>query len=133
MGGAGFAVPASIASLMYPAIFAAMVVTQREPPRLDPGAGASADTLSLCPSICFPKPAPVNEEDSDAGAAAARGEARARFTPTGATPAMVTPPIMAAIVSGVEESCAACARRPMCRRVAALFHPSATSAVQRRA
>jgi hypothetical protein len=46
---------------------------------------------------------------------------------------MVTPPIMAAIVSGVEESCAACARRPMCRRVAALFHPSATSAVQRRA
>jgi hypothetical protein len=32
MGGAGLALPASMASLMYPATFAAMEVTQREPP-----------------------------------------------------------------------------------------------------
>lgn len=98
MGGAGFALPASMASLMYPATFAAMEVTHLEPALREPGA---TPRLSCWP-LKSTRPPAVKLEPSDALTGIAERDARETrvcFTPTGARPAIVT--LIAAMVSGV--------------------------------
>lgn len=94
------ALPASMASLMYPAIFAAMVVTQREPPLLE-RALAATPRDSFWP-LKSTRPPAVKALPRCALAGTAERDARDTrvcFTPTGARPAIVT--LIAAMVSGV--------------------------------
>ena len=94
------ALPASMASLMYPAIFAAMVVTQREPPLLE-RALAATPRDSFWP-VKSTRPPAVKALPRCALAGTAERDARDTrvcFTPTGARPAIVT--LIAAMVSGV--------------------------------
>ena len=90
--------PASMASLMYPATFAAMEVTHLEPALREPGA---TPRLSCWP-LKSTRPPAVKLEPSDALTGIAERDARETrvcFTPTGARPAIVT--LIAAMVPGI--------------------------------
>ena len=105
MGGAGFAFPASMASLMYPATFAAMEVTHLEPPLREPGA---TPRLSFCP-LKSTRPPAVKLEPRDALTGIAERDARETrvcFTPTGARPAIVT--LRAAILIDTNDETRVC-------------------------
>ena len=91
MGGAGLAFPATMASLMYPAIFAAMLVTARDPLPFLPLDGAAATAMeSPCPSPVKPREPtelPVKLELS----CAAGADARTPTDPERRTPLVRTP------------------------------------------
>jgi len=114
MGGAGLALPAVIANLMYPATFAAMLVTHRDPRPLPDVAGATA-TASRWPSWnALPCPETNAERRlARAGVAAARtARAWGRTPTTGAVRPKVTLLERAAMVrregrspAGYESNC----------------------------
>ena len=120
--------PASMASLMYPATFAAMEVTHLEPALREPGA---TPRLSCWPWKSTRPPA-VKLEPSDALTGIAERDARETrvcFTPTGARPAIVT--LIAAILSNTNDETCVCQVRARGKRRGVIRGRDATSRKKR--
>ena len=120
--------PASMASLMYPATFAAMEVTHLEPALREPGA---TPRLSCWPWKSTRPPA-VKLEPSDALTGIAERDARETrvcFTPTGARPAIVT--LIAAILSNTNDETRVCQVRARGKRRGVIRARDATSRKKR--
>lgn len=120
--------PASMASLMYPATFAAMEVTHLEPALREPGA---TPRLSCWP-LKSTRPPAVKLEPSDALTGIAERDARETrvcFTPTGARPAIVT--LIAAILSNTNDETRVCQVRARGKRRGVIRARDATSRKKR--